>query len=109
MHGSCTAREDDPRRFHSCGRSGGNALFGDSCGRSRMGKKMHSGCTARVDDPWRFHSFGRSGGNVRLDDSFRRSRRESLWEQVDGQRPACGVHGIAGALPFKLCGHVLQQ
>ena len=38
-----------------------------------------------------------------------RRHGESLWEEVDGKRPARGIHGIAGALPLQLRGHVLQQ
>ena len=38
-----------------------------------------------------------------------RRHRESLWEKVDGKRPARGIHGIAGALTLQLRGHVLQQ
>ena len=48
MHGGCTVRVDDPRRFHSFGRSGENALFGDSCGRSRRGKR----CMAAAQCVW---------------------------------------------------------
>ena len=50
-------------------------LFSDSCGRSRMGKKMRGGCTAHADDPRRFHSFRRSGRNVLFGDSCGRSMR----------------------------------